>query len=341
MAAADGFFWSGLDDKLRESLVEMSRLEADAARKAGRAALVEHDEAKLARREDRLNEMLKVAVDKYAYAKELFAAWEAQGAKSKAEVDRFLNGKSEALQLEFLRKQIEMRVLGLGWDHFATRWSSQSDVTIGTVKHLRELLVDHIIPEEMAERRLKRLPTEASPGHHTGLAMQQLGTADADAVAIKSKSLFSTAELEAKAEAQMQRRRESGIWDAVEDLQPIQAPRFDQQLVGKRIEVLWKYMDMEKNESTLIWASGRVTRVADGLTDRRSARARLLLPAGALLWSWDADPEFEEPAGEKWLMLLPSKWNRQVHNGWRYDPREVGGSRATPDRPTGLRPASD
>ena len=40
-------------------------------------------------------------------------------------------------------------------------------------------------------------------------------------------------------------------------------------------------------------------------------RARTLLPAGMLLWKWDADPEFEEAAGEKWLGLLPKKWNKQ------------------------------
>ena len=37
-------------------------------------------------------------------------------------------------------------------------------------------------------------------------------------------------------------------------------------------------------------------RVADGLTDKRSKQARTVLPGGALLWAWDADPEFDEAA---------------------------------------------
>ena len=41
-----------------------------------------------------------------------------------------------------------------------------------------------------------------------------------------------------------------------------------------------------------------------------------------LLWAWEADPEFDEPAGEKWLALLPKKWNKQQLYSWRYDPRE-------------------
>ena len=72
-------------------------------------------------------------------------------------------------------------------------------------------------------------------------------------------------------------------------------------------------------------------RVADGLTDKRSERAKTVLPAGMLLWTWEADPEFDEPAGEKWLALLPKKWNKQQLYSWRYDPREFAGA-AAPQR---------
>ena len=91
-------------------------------------------------------------------------------------------------------------------------------------------------------------------------------------------------------------------------LQQKEAPAFNQQLVGKRLEVLWKYL-LPDGTSQLIWSTGRVARVADGLTDKRSQRAKNLLPGGAVLWAWDADPEFGEVAGEKWLVLLPTKWN--------------------------------
>lgn len=115
------------------------------------------------------------------------------------------------------------------------------------------------------------------------------------------------------------RREAADISDRVERLQPKKAPPFTQQLVGKRLEVLWKYL-LPDGTSQLIWATGRVVRVADGLTDKHSKRARMLLPAGAVLWAWDADPEFGEVAGEKWLVLLPNKWNppKAVVYGWRY-----------------------
>ena len=66
-----------------------------------------------------------------------------------------------------------------------------------------------------------------------------------------------------------------------------------------------------------IWASGRVVRVADGLTDKKSPRARKILPAGALLWGWDEDKEYGEKTGEQWLILLPEKWNQQTQYAWR------------------------
>ena len=145
-------------------------------------------------------------------------------------------------------------------------------------------------------------------------------------IEVEARALFSTAELERKTELALERRRAAGISDAVEDMQPLRAPAFDSNLIGKRIEVLWKYFDKEKeNEPTLIWASGRVVQVADGLTNKRTKAARKVLPAGALLWAWDADPEFDERAGEQWLILLPKKWNKHVHYGWRYDPRDLSG----------------
>ena len=58
--------------------------------------------------------------------------------------------------------------------------------------------------------------------------------------------------------------------------------------------------------------------------------------AGAVLWEWDADPDFDEPAGQQWLMLLPRKWNRQQHYSWRFDPREFGAARTAPERPEGV-----
>jgi hypothetical protein len=343
-----GFFYFGLTDELRASLVEYSRKAAIGARAEGHEALKEQEEEKLARREERVQALLNRAVEQYAYAKELYAAWAQEGGKrahSKAEVLKALKtdkgyDKPEAQKLEYLRNQIEMRVLGLGWTQYGTRWSSKADERVGTVAHLHELL-DEIIDEERMRSRFtagtaKGLPKEACPPQQTWSAGPQLGTLDADAEAVRAQALFDRAQLERRALQEMERRVAAGIADSVEMLQPQEAPSFDQGLVGKRLEVLWKYFDKNTNEPHYIWCTGTVKRIADGLSDKRSAKARSILPGGAVLWAWDADAEFDEAAGEQWLVLLPSKWNpatqKQVYS-WRYDPRELGAARAaSPDQ---------
>ena len=72
------------------------------------------------------------------------------------------------------------------------------------------------------------------------------------------------------------------------------------------------------------------------ITDRSSSRAKKVLPAGAVLWGWDADPDFDEQAGEQWLFFLPKKFNPKIHKqvySWRFDPRELGAAQApAPDQ---------
>ena len=211
-------------------------------------------------------------------------------ARNKGDVDRFLAGKPEAVKLEYLRKQIEMRVIGLGWSELATRWSSGKDAYIGSSGHLRAHLVDTILVRETTERRLKQLPTEAALPQQVVRDHGQLGTLDEDAAEIEKKALFSAEELNTKAQAEMERRLAAGISDTLENLNGNDAPPFDQALVGKRLEVLWPYTNQDTKEKVLVWAGGRVARVAYGLTDKRSAAAKVVLPAGMVLWAWDADP---------------------------------------------------
>ena len=314
---------------------------AGGARSGGRLALKAHDNEKLTRRADQLQTLLTAAVERYAYALELFDAWAAQrerggltpAAIKKALLDENGKDKPEAQKLEYLRLQIEMRVLGLGWTEYSTRWSSKGDDRIGTVAHLHSLL-EEIVTDERGRARFtagtnRGLPTEAAPPQ-TGMAtVGQLGTADADATAVSAKAVFNADELRKKAEAERERRIEAGIADGVEALQPDEAPAFDEALVGKRLEVLWKYHDKDTQQPHLIWATGRVTQIADGVTHKKSKACKKILPAGAVLWAWDADPAFDEAAGEQWLILLPKKWKKQQVYSWRFDPRELGAVQAT------------
>ena len=49
-------------------------------------------------------------------------------------------------------------------------------------------------------------------------------------------------------------------------------------LVGKQLEVCWPYKVTKdgKKKTAKIWASGRVVRIADGLTDAKGKKKKLL-----------------------------------------------------------------
>ena len=319
--ARGGFFWDHLTDDQRRSLTRMARREAPEARKVGRAERLAHDEEKLARREEAVQRILNVRVEQYAEACELYDQWRAQGISTAAELDKRLAGLSVSKQLQELRRQIEMRTKGLGWREFEVKWTFWADERAHTLQAMREMLLKDIIPHEIALRRQRKLPKQAAPPQLSTRALKSLGTDDVDALRIEAQSLFNIDSLLAKAQVARARREAEGKSDQVEAIQPPHAPPFDANLVGRRLEVCWPYQENGKTKK--IWASGVVKRVADGLTDTRSKRARQVLPAGALLWGWDADPDWDEAAGEEWLVLLPKKWSKHVQYGWRYDPCEL------------------
>ena len=71
-------------------------------------------------------------------------------------------------------------------------------------------------------------------------------------------------------------------------------------------------------------------RLADGTSDAgnhgkaEQARAKKILPAGAMLVEWEPDPERgEEEASVMWLVLHPERWNADGHLAWRWHPHEL------------------
>lgn len=65
-------------------------------------------------------------------------------------------------KLNYLREQIEMRVVGLSWSNFTVAWSSSNDETIGTVSELQEHLKG-LLDEEQRLLSLGSLPSKTGP----------------------------------------------------------------------------------------------------------------------------------------------------------------------------------
>mmetsp|Transcript_22087 Transcript_22087/g.50580 ORF Transcript_22087/g.50580 Transcript_22087/m.50580 type:complete len:264 (+) Transcript_22087:158-949(+) len=166
-----------------------------------------------------------------------------------------------------------MRTVGCGWVEFVTSWSFEANERGATIEQWKSLLLKDILPHENVLKATKKLPAQAAPPQLTRRTIKLLGTVDADAARIEAASLFDTSTLLAKATAARARREAAGISDSVEVRQPSVSPPIDNKLVGKWLEVCWPYKNPD-GTTQKTWASGKVVRVADGLTDKRSKKAR-------------------------------------------------------------------
>ena len=327
---SEGRFWK-LSKPMQESLVEAVRRQRVAARKEARADRAEQLQYRQQKREENLEKQRLKTVDLYARALELFPAWEARGVCKPADIKGLLNGKSDGQQRAALREQIEMRVIGLGMVEFETAWSSKADESVGSVAHLSEVL-KKILMEEEEMRREGRLPGEAVPPVLKVKTLKTLGTPTAYAEELQKEIAVGTAQLKQAALAEQKRRVEAGITDDVADVMPFQPPALTTAaLLGRRLEICWgTYYEEGKKERIKMWCPCTVKKVADGESNKgshgkaESDRARKILPAGALLVEWEPDADRgEDEATVMWVVLHPSKWNKDGHLAWRWHPQEL------------------
>ena len=148
-------------------------------------------------------------------------------------------------------------------------------------------------------------------------------------------SFFSAEQIVAARDKERARREAVGLVDSVQDRQG-EKPEVST-LQGKWLEINWKYKHKETHEPILIWCAGQVVKVADGVNDMSSNRQNAtVLTSNTVLIRWEADAEFEEEEQQAWFVLQPKKWNGDVQNSWRLDPRHlpaIGGVAAAIEQP--------
>ena len=212
-----------------------------------------------------------------------------------------------------VRLDLRLRLLAAPLCLHLRRGSSGKDETIGTVEDLTALLEE--IPMEERERDCcGELPEAAVVPVMKRKAFKELGdlTAQAAELAVTIKEL-SNEELLALAEAEHQRLEEAGELDGVGDEQGDDAPTLDESIIGSQLEVCWRYWrpptdeekaggEKRKKIGVKIWCEGTVEQVANGTTDKESARCKNLLKAGAVRIRWPADAAHNEPES---LTLTP------------------------------------
>lgn len=167
----------------------------------------------------------------------------------------------------------------------------------------------------------------------------------ADALS-NDRTQLSPTELLAAAEKRRKELELAGEIDWVHDRQPYptgQGPALDNDLVGKNLEVRWRYYNSETKQPVYIWCEGTVVQVsaysvcllpisvhcqfgclalqvADGEKekDKMTARCKKILPAGAVRIKWAADEDYDEKESYVWSILKPAAFNKDVHLGWRF-----------------------
>jgi hypothetical protein len=329
-----GAFWN-LPERERHALVEYARTTVREMRAVDRADHKELAAYHTHRRKTNSQLELEALIKQYALALSFFDRWKKRGVALDKLEDALGKIETSQLKLDYLREQIEMRVIGLGFIEFKTPWSSSSDETVGTVSSLTALLKD-ILNDENLRRIDGELPTAAVVPVMKRKSFKALGTptAQAEELAGTIKEL-SPEELLALAKEKRAALEAAGELDALGDVQPDKAPLINASFAGTWLEICWRYWrtpteeevaagEKRKKIGVKIWCEGEVTQVADGKTMRKTKNKNSpLVEAGAVRVRWPEDKERNEPETFSWHVLQASDWNADAHLGWRFTKAEL------------------
>lgn len=325
-----------LPPKEADVLMELARETVDEMREIDRADHRELNEYHAAKRKSNSQLELDALVKQYALALSFFDRWQKRGVASmtaaKAKVKQLDTNQEK---LDYLREEIEMRTIGLGFDHIKTAWSSSKDETVGTVDDLQEVL-QQLLAEERVRRGDGTLPTVAAVPQMRRKTFKELGTPTAQAELLAQAATPLSVDEEQllhRAHEERQRLVIAGELDEVADLQDEDAPACNDSLVGAKLEIRWRYWepvndptgkDKRKKKAVDIWCECEAVEIANSTTTE-SATCKKLVGAGAVRVKWPADRDREVPEDESytWCILTKENWNKEVKLGWRFTATEL------------------
>lgn len=170
-----------------------------------------------------------------------------------------------------------MRTIGLSWSGWKTPWSSSTDEHVGTedelVGHLKALLEEEksleargsLPSKENALQSAHDLSAECPAPQLKRKTFKVLGTPTVQVKELSTdKTDLSPDQVLAAAQKRRTELEERGEIDWVCDRQPYptgQGPVPDKALVGKTLEVRWRYRHKITGEPVYIWCEGEVVQV--------------------------------------------------------------------------------
>ena len=331
---SEGYFYK-LPKKEQMAIVEYARVSLVEMRKLDANDAAEHTAYIKAKRKSELEEELEKVIKGYALAITFFKRWQKAAVRSIGELVSKLRTtfdepdakKLNQLKLNWLREQIDMRVIGLSWTEFKTNWSSSADAHVGSVEQLTGHLKE-IIETEIERNQAGELPKAACAPIMNRKAFKPLGALTKQAAELTSPFVeLSGEQLLARVHARRDQLQAAGEIDDLEDEQPLQAPPLSS-LIGWKIEVRWRYWRATTDEeraqrkaqkrAEYIWAEGEVVAVAAAESVPVHPKIKDLDGETAVKIKWPEDADFEEKEQCIWTVLKPKDFSQQVHLGWRY-----------------------
>ena len=207
---------------------------------------------------------------------------------------------------ESIKENIRIRVKGFGWEQFNQAWSKNgkpysveflADKLKSIIKKEKKLTIPNEPPIKTPMR--KKLPI---------LGSQIMMVKNLDDNYIREKKKF-----KGKANNIRKEREKQGIGSIYSELQPKVRPEIDQDLIGRRIDVLFKFdiLDRKEPEQALRWCQGEVTRI---FKEKKKPTVEVL---------WDEVNESIEKESrvrvKSSVELYTRKWNKDCEGAWRMD----------------------
>ena len=290
-----------LDVKLQDSLLRLCKKKASKAREDFRAALQRQREVKRAKKQAAQERKMEVATKDFIAASYFWQQYHSPRCwtTAKEAMDNFEKLQTKKDKFKFVKEQILIRYLGLGWEEAYHPWSKKGH----TYQPLE--LLEHVINNVQT---IKKTPPSQPPvrlprrkDHGT------VGTNSADLIALDNNKLAKEERVRLNGMKERDRLELAGYGDQLMEIQKA-TPPIDKMGRGSfRIDMCFDYT--EGGESILQWCQGTVTKMLK--EDKYNMTMEI---------KWDE--KFVEKGQSKTReRVLKSAWNPETHKdrAWRED----------------------
>ena len=303
---ADGAFHL-LREELRVSLISTGKKRRKADRRR-HLSLMDMQRKSKKKKIDAMNvAKLKASKDSHRQNSFLWQQWDLPRCWRTAAQARYEFGrlKIKKWRIKFVKEQILIRYLGLGWDDAHHPWSKNGHTF--SAEELLEHLINVVIPledtEVVPDRPPINLPTRARP--------YKLGTLSNDAKRLDNSRLDVEEQLRLEAATERDSLEASGVGDQLNEMQEASWP-WKKIKKGFKIDKL--FIRSDEGDDYPMWSQGVVDKLICKSVSEESSFVKVEV-------KWNADCVMEGEAKVTKEKLLKSKYNLETHTYgvWRED----------------------